>query len=188
VDGTNATFSPCRSFRYTLVRDLERPMFAARDGYVLFVMLNPSTADELADDPTIRRCLGFAERWGFSRVMIGNLFAWRSTDPKALRTVADPVGPENDAALARMAAGASRIVCAWGANVRKGPLRERPDFVGKILRASVKGDTEIVALRLLDDGVPEHPLYLPYTVTPVAYGPQSPANTNGAVGVAGTGS
>ncbi|MFI5296479.1 MAG: DUF1643 domain-containing protein [Polyangiales bacterium] len=186
MDGTNATFSKCGLFRYVLDRTLPPSLFAQRDGYVLFVMLNPSIASETKDDPTWTKCRGFAERWGFSRVKVGNLFAWVSTNPKALRNVVDPVGLDNDAMLAELAAGATRIVCAWGANVRKAPLRDRAEFVQKLLRANARPDVEIVALRLLEDGIPEHPLYIPYSVEPVPFGPQLPANTNDTVVATGT--
>lgn len=105
----SASLSDDRRFRYALVRtwDSDRPS-------ILFVGLNPSIADAKRDDPTVRRCIAFAERWGFGTLLMGNIFALRSTDPKALRTAIDPVGPENDQWLARLVKRADKVVAAWG--------------------------------------------------------------------------
>lgn len=83
------TFSPCRTYRYSLVHEWDRDL-----PRVAFIMLNPSTADENALDPTLRRCLGFARSWGYGSFEIGNVFAFRATDPKAMKAAADPFGPE----------------------------------------------------------------------------------------------
>src|SRR5262245_38555366 len=94
----SAVFSPCRKYRYSLTRiwDAERPN-------VMFVGLNPSTADDQVDDPTVRRCIGFARKWRFGGMIIVNLFAYRSTDPNRLQEILDPVGPENDEHIAATA-------------------------------------------------------------------------------------
>jgi hypothetical protein len=113
---SSATFSLCRKYSYTLVRRWS-------DGPLLhFIMLNPSTADEVVNDPTVERCERRACMWHYGGLIVTNLFAWRSTDPAELRRVPDPVGPDNDEALVEAAHRAQLIVCAWG---RDGALRGR---------------------------------------------------------------
>jgi hypothetical protein len=107
-------------YRYTLRREI--PVLGA-EGTVLFVMLNPSTADDNWDDPTIRRCVGFATRWGYARLEVGNLYALRSTDPAGLFASDDPVGRENDRHLDEMARRATEIIVAWGATPHPFPKR-----------------------------------------------------------------
>jgi len=115
-------------------------------------MLNPSTADERRDDPTIRRCIGFARRWGFGGVEIVNLFALRASDPRALRRASDPVGPDNDRHIARVAARATLVVVAWGV---WGGLRGR----SAALRARLSRRAPR-CLGLTRSGEPRHLLYL----------------------------
>jgi len=105
-----AVFSPCRTWRYSLARD------AAKDGVgtVVFVGLNPSTADETQDDPTTRRCVGFARDWGFARMELVNVFAFRAARPAELRRALDPVGPANREAVRSAVTAADLVVCAWG--------------------------------------------------------------------------
>ena len=105
----NATFDESGKYRYTL----ERTWDGQRER-VLFIMLNPSDADEKKDDATIRKCIGFAKCWGYGGLMAGNLFAWVSTDPKGLIEQLAPVGPENDAHLQRLAEEYGTVVVAWG--------------------------------------------------------------------------
>lgn len=116
----NAIFSACGLYRYALSR-LWGPEPPA-----LFVMLNPSTATDETNDPTIRRCIDFARRWGYGGLLVGNLFAWRATNKQELLTVREPTGGcANDAALEWMAAVAGIVVCAWGdgpTGVRGGAL------------------------------------------------------------------
>ena len=107
-----ATFSADRRYRYLLTRTWDPALPT-----VNFVMLNPSTADALELDPTNRRCVGFAQRWGYGSMVTTNVFAWRSTDPKGLRTPNDPVGPVNDAFLVESARSAALVVAAWGVNM-----------------------------------------------------------------------
>ena len=102
-----AAFSPDRRYRYTLRRQWDDAL-----PYCLFVMLNPSTADATQDDPTIRRCIGFTKAWGFGGLLVGNLFALRSTDPAALYHADDPVGPENDSCLRTLRDEAALSVAA----------------------------------------------------------------------------
>jgi hypothetical protein len=119
---------------------------------VLFIMLNPSTADETIDDPTIRRCTAFARRWGYGRLEVCNLFAYRATDPRELRRVADPVGPLNDAMIARAAKRADCVVVAWGVQGARSP---RADIVTGLLGAST-----LCCVGSTLEGFPRHPLYV----------------------------
>lgn len=152
----SATFSPCGRYRYNLQREL--PNQGELSGRVGFLMLNPSTADAEKNDPTIRRCLAFARAWGFAALEVGNLFAWRSTDPKVLPTLIDPVGPDNEWHLLAMADRCATIVCAWGV---RGNLQGQADHVRELLR-----DFNLRTLRLTKGGHPEHPLYLPGSLKP----------------------
>ena len=112
-----AILSPCGRYRYRLERDLGA--LTATRGAVAFIMLNPSTADATTDDPTIRRCIGYARAWGYARLIVGNAYAWRSTDPAGLWTAGPgPVGPDNDQHLEQIARDAEPVVCAWGANIK----------------------------------------------------------------------
>jgi hypothetical protein len=159
-----ALFSPCRSWRYTLERRLDDAPLVAK-GTAVFIGLNPSTADEVLDDPTIRRCKAFARDWGFAHYRMLNLYAWRSTDPRALAKVADPVGPHNDEHLRRATAHVGVIVCAWGTHANDGVKTREKDVV-TFLRAA--GRT-LHALRFTQKGHPEHPLYLPGDLRPVVW-------------------
>jgi hypothetical protein len=120
----------------------------------LFVMLNPSTADDTSDDPTIRRCIGFARRWGAPAVEVVNLYALRATRPRDLFAHAAPVGPDNDAAIADAAARAAAIVVAWGAHGARDAARVRC-VVGLL------GARRLACLGTSRGGEPRHPLYLP---------------------------
>lgn len=150
-----ATFSPCRSWRYTLSR-------VWNDGGTrcVFVMLNPSTADETKNDPTVAKCIRYARGWGHGSLLVLNIFAWRSTDPRVLPTLADPIGPENDEAIRAGIAGAARVICAWG---KWGRIHGRGPQVLALIRAA--GVTPY-ALSLNNDGSCAHPLYLPGAATP----------------------
>lgn len=119
-----------------------------------FVMLNPSTATHEVEDPTVRRCIGYAKAWGFGTLHVGNLFALRSTDPQALYSHgAQPVGVENDKHLWDMACLCEYVVCAWGVH---GAWMNRGEHVRHLLR-----DFDLRYLQLTKAGHPSHPLYLP---------------------------
>lgn len=146
-----ATISECGRYRYALSRRLSDSAIAPAEA--LFVMLNPSTADACVDDATIRRCKGFALRFGCSHLLVANLYAWRATNPRDLWAAPDPIGPENDAVIAALAERASLIVCAWG---QTGPDKHRPAAVIDLL-----SDYPCLALGFTKHGQPRHPLYLP---------------------------
>lgn len=151
-----ADFSECRTYRYLLWRIWDT------DGSPLNVIgLNPSTADETIDDPTIRRCIDFAKRWGYGSLVMTNLFAYRSTDPQGLLSVDDPVGPDNDEALRLAAWRAGLTVAAWGAHRL---AVTRSGAVSKLLHWM-----PVECFGLTKDGAPKHPLYLPKSTTPVPY-------------------
>lgn len=149
-----ATLSPDRVYRYDLWRT-----WMGGTGYAMFIGLNPSTADETEDDPTIRRCVAFAKTWGYSGLCMTNLFAFRATNPKDMMATAKPVGPDNDAVLQKHYYGAGVVVAAWGA---QGDHLNRGGAVRCLLPS-------LHYLRLTKDGHPGHPLYLPKTLTPVEW-------------------
>lgn len=150
-----AVISECGTYRYHLTR------YWGNGAALLFVMLNPSTADANLDDPTIRKCIGFAERNGCEGIEVVNLFAFRATDPRELKRAGYPIGPENNAIIRSTAMDVAerggRIVCAWGANARG--LDRADDVVGFLL----DDGHELHALKLLDPSTPAHPLMLAYS-------------------------
>jgi hypothetical protein len=146
---TDAVLSACGAYRYTLSR-----RWGAGEP-LRFVMLNPSTADASVDDPTIRRCIGFARRDGFPALVVLNLYAYRTTDPKALLTCVDPVGPDSKAYLWSHLFLACEIkapvVAAWGINAKPGRVAEVLDLVRGV---------DWRCLGTTKDGHPRHPLYV----------------------------
>lgn len=152
-----AVISDCGLYRYRLERDLGGLM----DGKtVAFVMVNPSTADAELDDATIRKVKGFATRMGGSRVIVGNLFAFRATDINALKSVNVPVGAENDAHLRRIIGDADIIVAAWGSLGKLPPhLRRRWTQFHDMATAAGK---RLMCLGIAKDGHPLHPCMIGY--------------------------
>ena len=140
-----ATLSRCRLYRYSLTRAWDPALPT-----ILFIGLNPSTADSTQDDPTVRRCIGFARDWGYGTMTLANLFALRSTDPAQLWTAHDPIGPNNDEWIRRMADSAAMVVAAWGAH---GGLLGRDRHVIAMLPS-------VQCLGRTRAGHPRHPLYL----------------------------
>lgn len=134
-------------YRYALARRL-----ATGDRAVLFVGLNPSTADASLDDPTIRRCVGFAKDWGFDWLLMGNIYAFRSADPKAIYQDKDPVGPRNFQTLREMAFHSELVVAAWGRNKIVGQAWPIADWVVHHNKVKCLGQNK--------DRTPKHPLYL----------------------------
>ena len=140
-------------YRYSLTRHLLPPLDSGQ-GYSMttctFVMLNPSTADAEQDDPTIRRCMGFARTWGFTRLKVVNLYAFRATKPSDLWLADDPVGPENDHVLSIEFGSSDLLIAAWGAHAK-------PNRVAEILSWPVRPR---LCLGSTKAGAPRHPLYL----------------------------
>lgn len=155
---SGAYFSPCRRWRYTLWRtwDKDKPT-------VNWLMLNPSTADENVLDPTITRCVGYSKAWGYGGLVVTNLFAWRSTDPKGLLTVPDPVGKDNDQHIGAIAESTALTIAAWGVH---GTLKDR---ARDVLYQLTEEHVPLYCLRVTKDGHPCHPLYLPADLKPMPY-------------------
>ena len=146
---SGADFSPCRRWRYRLLRIWDHTA-----GLLAVMGLNPSTADEVDNDPTVRRWIGFARAWGYGGIIVVNMFAWRSTNPSALLTVDDPVGQDNDEAILGAAAEAREVLVCWGAWGDR--FRARVERVGRLL-----SDLDLVCLGTTKSGQPLHPLYMP---------------------------
>jgi hypothetical protein len=152
----SAVFSPCGKYRYRLTREL------GSGPRVVFAMLNPSTATETVSDPTVTRCMNFARSWGYGSLEVVNIFAYRSTDPYAMKLERDPVGPDNDRHI-RDACNGAFVVCAWG---RHGSFLSRDLHVIWMLR---QDGVRLHCLKMTKDHLPSHPLYLPGSLKPVPY-------------------
>lgn len=163
-------FSLCRSYRYTLWRRWEdrawglfeeQPSFQQ---YLMVIGLNPSTADERADDPTIRRCIDFAQRWGFGGLCMTNLFAFRATDPKVMKKHPKPAGPHNDHWLEAISKSPAcgMVLAAWGAH---GDFQDRNIAVMR----SILQHRSLHALKITGKGHPGHPLYIPADTKPEVF-------------------
>jgi hypothetical protein len=155
---SGATFSPCRRWRYLLWRRWDDKKRVAN-----FLMLNPSTADEMKLDPTCSRARDYAERWGYGALIVTNVFAFRDTNPAQMKAAQDPVGPGNDAAIVRAARESAIVVCAWG---NHGGHMERSSRVKNLLR---KSGLKLHMLRVNANGEPAHPLYLPGKLNPLLW-------------------
>lgn len=155
-----AVYSRCMAYRYLLERKWDPALPT-----ILFVMLNPSTATELRNDPTVERCERRARAMGFGSFAVCNIFALRSTDPRALRSHPEPVGSGNDRVIARSAALASAVVCAWGSH---GEFLSRGHLVESMLRGM---GLDLLCLGLCSSGQPRHPLYVGYSTSPRAWQP-----------------
>lgn len=156
-----AVFSPCRLYRYHLWRRWDHDRSA-----VNFIMLNPSTADASNNDPTVERCERRAVQMGYGKLIVTNLFAFRSTDPAILNKLDDPVGLENDAAIIEAASEAALVICAWG---NHGGILNRSAQVLAILRSRTELATKLRCLKIAKTGQPYHPLYLPYDLQPIPF-------------------
>jgi hypothetical protein len=155
-----AVYSDCEAYRYDLTR-----IWDASGPKALFVMLNPSTATEYQNDPTVERCERRARTLGYGSFRVANIFAYRATDPKVMRAIADPVGPANDEAIANGAVWADRIICAWGSH---GAHLTRGAAVETLLRGIAK---PLWHLGLTQAGQPKHPLYIGYDRQPELWRP-----------------
>ncbi|MDX8349979.1 DUF1643 domain-containing protein [Cognatiyoonia sp. IB215446] len=155
---STALYSDCERYRYALTRTWDA------DGQrALFVMLNPSKATEVQNDPTVERCERRARALGYGAFQVTNIFAWRETDPHTMRKAPEPIGPENDSTIRAGALWADAIIAAWGthgAHLGRGPATEA------LLRATGK---PIHHLGLSKDGHPKHPLYISYSQQPILW-------------------
>jgi len=158
ASASGAGFSPCRRWRYTLWRrwDELRPA-------VNFLMLNPSTADEVDLDPTCARAQGYAMRWGYGALIVTNVFAWRATDPRAMKAADDPVGPRNDHAIVAAAREAALVVCAWGNDAL------HLGRAARVLELLKQAGRPLHVLKLNAGGQPAHPLYLDGRLKPARW-------------------
>lgn len=141
------------SYRYALSR-----VWDAQGRKICFVMLNPSTATEIQNDPTVERCERRARAMGFGAFRVVNIFAYRATDPRDMRKAVDPIGPDNDPAIAAAANWADMILCAWGAH---GAYMARGASVAQMLQGKA-----LFHLGLTQAGDPKHPLYISYSQQP----------------------
>lgn len=150
---TGAVFSPCRTWRYQLHR-CWNPLAPKLN----VIGLNPSTADETQDDPTIRRCISFARDWGYGSLYMTNIFGYRATDPKVMKAFPEPIGPENNEWLVTTSKECDKSIAAWGTH---GNFLNRHKDILELL-------DDLYVFRLTKKtGVPEHPLYLPGNLIPV---------------------
>ena len=140
----NAIFSDCRKYRYALSRT-----WNGKKKTILFIGLNPSTADEKIDDPTIRRCINYAQNWGYGSLLMVNLFAYRATMPSELKNVKNPIGNDNDLHIIELSKKVDLAVAAWG---NEGSYLNRDKEVKKIL-------PNLMCLKINKSGQPSHPLY-----------------------------
>jgi hypothetical protein len=153
---------PLHCYRYRLVR------MWGTGRTVFWLMMNPSTADPLFDDPTVAAISNFSRRWRFSGLTVGNTFAYRCTDQKRLLEVADPVGPANDEHILAMAADADLVMVAYGTPHARG-LHARGTAVANML---ITAGHELWALEVTDAGRPKHPLYISRQTKPVRFYPE----------------
>ena len=155
---SSAIFSDCGKYRYCLTREWDGALKR-----VAFVMLNPSTADEVKNDPTVERCERRARTLGFGAFRVCNIFAWRDTDPKLMKAALDPIGPANDAAILEACAWADVVVCAWGAH---GDHMNRGAECETMMRTT---GASLYHVGLTKAGLPRHPLYVAYAVKPTEW-------------------
>lgn len=153
-----AVYSDCERYRYALTRTWD-----TKGKRVLFVMLNPSKATEVQNDPTVERCERRARTLGFGAFQVTNIFAWRDTDPFQMRKAKDPIGPHNDTIIKEGAGWADQIIAAWGTH---GAHLERGPHMETLLRAQGK---PIYTLGLSKHGHPKHPLYISYSQQPMLW-------------------
>ena len=155
VNGS-AGFSRCGRYRYWLRREWDSTL-----PQCAFIGLNPSTADAQTDDPTLRRCMGFAKKWEYGSLLLVNLFSLRATDPAILCTVSDPVGPATNRWLRRAGAESQLLVAAWG---NGGRLFDRATSVARLIH-------NVQCLGVTAKGMPRHPLYCPKRSSLIPYHP-----------------
>nr|WP_093974787.1 DUF1643 domain-containing protein [Boseongicola aestuarii] len=157
---SSAVYSPCEKYRYALTREWD-----AGGRRLVFVMLNPSKATELANDPTVERCERRARRLGYGAMRVCNIFAWRETHPDLLKKARDPNGPDNDTQLQEAAIWADDVLCAWGVH---GAYLARGAVVAGTMASH---DATLLCLGQTKDGHPRHPLYVSYAQEPIPWSP-----------------
>jgi hypothetical protein len=148
----DAKLSVCRKYRYSLWR-----VWDQSKSHVMFIGLNPSTADETADDPTLIRCMNYARSWGYGGVYMANLFAFRATDPEVMFAANNPIGKYNDRWLVELSQKAGLVVAAWG---NSGSFMRRSNEVKQLL-------SNLHCLKMNKSGEPAHPLYQKTSLQPV---------------------
>ncbi|MEP5760811.1 MAG: DUF1643 domain-containing protein [Litoreibacter sp.] len=153
-----AHYSDCERYRYDLTR-----VWDPKGRKVAFVMLNPSTATEIQNDPTVERCERRARALGFGAFRVCNIFAWRDTDPKKMRRASKPIGDANDQAIQEACTWADTIVAAWGTH---GEHLTRGPAVESLMRATGR---PLYHLGLSKAGHPKHPLYISYATQPTVW-------------------
>ncbi|MCP3872135.1 MAG: DUF1643 domain-containing protein [Desulfobacteraceae bacterium] len=151
---STAKFSPNRVHRYALWRRWDESGKIA-----MFIGLNPSTADEVKNDPTVTRCINYAKRWGYGGMIMSNIFAFRATDPKVMKAANDPVGSKNDKWLLKLAMEANIIMAVWG---NHGEFMDRGNAVLSLFEG-----IELHCLAMNKTGHPKHPLYCKNSLEPV---------------------
>jgi hypothetical protein len=156
-----AKISACGQYRYWLSRKWDEGAES-----LVFIMLNPSTADDKIDDPTIKKCMKFAKNFGFGGILVLNLFSFRATNPADMKKCQDPIGPETGSYYRDIFAFSPispKVICAWGTN---GGFMDRDKYVMAILRSFCIAPS---ALRVTKNEFPEHPLYIPDNTIPFLY-------------------
>jgi len=158
----DAIFSDCRTWRYNLIREFEdRSLTGTREGTLVMILLNPAKATAEQDDPTNRRGIDFAKRWGFKRLEFVNLFAGRTPEPEKLKQMDDPIGPENDKYISQACGRANKIICGWG---NHGSYMNRAEEVYQMV-----SNHSLECFDVNKSGEPVHPLYQPSDAGTVEY-------------------
>ncbi len=152
---TDANLSKCRKYRYALWRTWDDSK-----SYAMFIGLNPSTADETENDPTINRCINYSKKWGYGGLCMVNLFAFRATDPSVMMESNDPIGSDNNDWIKKLSKEAGVIVAAWG---NDGSYMGRSKNIMDMI-------PNLMCLKINKTGEPAHPLYQPGSATPIKMG------------------
>lgn len=156
----DAYISDDGKYRYTLSRQWKLVPFMKLKYNCTFIGLNPSTADAMKDDTTIRRCVNYAKDWGYESLLMVNLFAFRARQPQVMMAAYDPIGPENDRILLEAERNSAIVIAAWGA---------RGTYMNRDLRVREMFKGKLHVLKLTANGIPAHPLYLKKNLRPVPW-------------------
>lgn len=163
IDGISAEFSPDETYRYTLTRQWDSGKRVA------WLMFNPSTATLTLDDPTIRKCIGFSKRWGYARLVILNLYAIRSTDPRAVKRMGfSAIGPENNFWIEKSLEDCEELICSWGCSQHVPDINARVATVKSMIEKNYP-NLPMRCLGYKKDGHPRHPLMIPYEMQRVQF-------------------